>query len=235
MPTVTQSIQIDLGVSRPATTFGTTAISSVDGLLSLPTDAETLYVIAHGAGAGMEHSFMSQVSEGLAERRIATLRFNFPYWQSGSRRPDRPPVLQRTIIAATQQASSYGLPLVAGGKSMGGRLTGYAAAAGDLPLVRGLVFLGFPLHPADQPDASRWQPMVGLATPCLFIQGDRDRLADLDLLRPRIESLESADLHIVEGGDHGFQVLKRSGRTDQQAIDEICDITSRWILGRLSR
>lgn len=213
----TESIQIDLGGG------------SVSALLQRPANAQAIFTFAHGAGAGMDHSFMAEVADGLADRRIATLRFNFPYREKGNRAPDRPPLLQQTIAAAVRRAAESDLPVVAGGKSMGGRLTAYAASSGQLPSVRALVLIGFPLHPSGKPGVDRWKAMQHLQLPCLFVQGDRDRLAQLDLLRPRIKAATAMTLHVLKGADHGFHVLKRSGKTDQQTLFELCDATSDWI------
>ncbi len=207
----------------------------VSAILRNANQPAAVYVLAHGAGAGMDHAFMTAVAEGLAERGVSTLRFNFPYWEQGSRRPDRPGVLRATVAAAVEFATTLGIPVVAGGKSMGGRMAAYAAAEAEIPAVEALVLLGFPLHPGGDPGVARWQPMEGLRLPSLFVQGDRDRLAELDLLLPRIETLPHGRHHVVEGADHGFHVLKRSGRTDEEALEEVCTVTSEFIIEQVRR
>ena len=198
-----------------------------------PDRARAALALAHGAGAGMRHPFMAAVAGRLAERDIATLRYQFPYMEAGSRRPDPPGLLVATVRAAVALASERAgdLPLFAGGKSLGGRMTSTAAAREPLPGVRGLVFLGFPLHAAGRPAAERGAHLREVAVPMLFLQGTRDTLADLALLRPLCSSLEPrARLHVVEGGDHSFHVLKRSGRSDGQVQDEIADAIAAWTL-----
>ena len=188
--------------------------------------ARALYVLAHGAGAGMDHPFMAAVAAALAERGVATLRYQFPYMEAGKKRPDRAPVAQATVRAAVRRARSEWpeLPLFAGGKSFGGRMTSQAAAAAPLPGVEGLVFLGFPLHAAGRPGTDRAAHLAAVSVPMLFVQGTRDALADLDLLRPVLAGLgDRARLHVVDGGDHSFKVLKRSGRTEEEVMEEIAD------------
>lgn len=204
----------------------------VGAALVLPDDAVALLVFGHGAGAGMHHPFMADMARRLAARRVATLRYQFPYMEAGRRRPDPPPVLLETVRAAVARAAALapGLPLVAGGKSMGGRMASTAAAEAELPGVRGLVFFGFPLHPAGRPSTGRAEHLAEVGLPMLFLQGTRDGLADLGLLAPIIERLTPpATLHVVEGADHGFHVLVRSGRTDEEVADEIADHAARWI------
>lgn len=204
----------------------------VGATLVRPDDADAMLVFGHGAGAGMHHPFMTAMAHRLATRRIATLRYQFPYMEAGRRRPDLPPVLLETVRAAVARAAALApdLPLVAGGKSMGGRMTSMAAAEADLPGVRGLVFFGFPLHPAKRPSTGRAEHLTAVGLPMLFLQGTRDALADLDLLAPIVEGLEPpATLHIVEGADHGFHVLVRSGRTDDEVADEMADRAAGWI------
>jgi predicted alpha/beta-hydrolase family hydrolase len=195
-----------------------------DGLLWLPGDAEQLLVLAPGAGAGMRHAFLEAMAEALAQARVATLRFEFPYQAAGRRRPDRPPVLIDAVCEAVQAAAAVAgdLPLLAGGKSMGGRMSSQAAAAGRLEAVRGLVFIGFPLHAAGKPGVARAEHLTEVAQPMLFLQGTRDALADLPLLTPIVEKLgPRARMHGVEGADHSFHVLKRSGRSDAEVIVEL--------------
>ncbi|MCP3957248.1 MAG: alpha/beta hydrolase [bacterium] len=209
----------------------TRSSGEVSALLLRPPDARCLLVFGHGAGAGMRHTFMEKISERLAARRIATFRYQFPYMEQGRKRPDYRNILLETVRSAVAAASDAapGLPLLAGGKSMGGRMTSGAAAAEALPGVRGLVFFGFPLHPAGKPGTERGDHLDGVDVPMLFLQGTRDKLADLDLLRPVCDRLgDRATLHIVEGGDHSFCVLKRSGRTFSEVLDELADAVEEW-------
>lgn len=206
-------------------------IGQVSALLMLPPEAWLLYVLAHGAGAGMRHRFLESASAALADRGIATLRYQFPYMEAGGRRPDPPRVLQATVRAAAAKAAEMaaGLPLIAGGKSLGGRMTSAAAAATPLAAVKGLVFLGFPLHPPGQPGTSRADHLDRVDIPMLFIQGTRDEFARLDLITDVTEELEpNATLHMVDDGDHSFAVLKRSGRTPAEILGEITDAIEQW-------
>lgn len=197
---------------------------TVSGLLVRPPEAWALYVFAHGAGAGMRHEFMESTAESLAGAGVATLRFQFPYTEEMRNRPDPPVVLEATVRAAVARAAGEELPLYAGGKSMGGRMTSQAQSAEPLDGVRALVFLGFPLHPPGRPSATRAKHLDRISVPMLFVQGTRDALADLELMRAAFASLGSrATLHIVEGGDHSFKVLKRSGRDAGVVADEIRD------------
>lgn len=203
----------------------------VSALLLRPGDATALYVFGHGAGAGMRHPFMEAVAAGLARRGVATLRYQFPYMEEGRKAPDRAPVLQATVRAAVDEARRLApeLPLIAGGKSMGGRMTSLAAALEPLGGVRGLAFLGFPLHPAGRPAPERGEHLADVGLPMLFLQGTRDGLADLPLLRLLLSGLRPPPrLQVVEGADHGFHVLKRSGRTDAQVLEEVCDRFAAW-------
>ena len=202
----------------------------VSGLLLEPARPRALYVLAHGAGAGMRHAFMDSIAHRLAARGIATLRYQFPYAENRGRRIDPEPVLLETVRAAVEagREAANGLPLLAGGKSMGGRMTSRAAAAEPLTGVAGLVFLGFPLHPAGQPAILRADHLARVEPPMLFLQGTRDALADLGLLTPVIEGLPRATLKIIDGADHSFHVLKRSGRTDDQVLDELGDAVAQW-------
>lgn len=212
-----------------------TKAGAVSGNLTLPDNARALLVFAHGAGAGMRHAFMETMSGLLAERGVGTLRYQFPYMEAGRGQPDRPPVLEATVVAAVKEAGrrAPGLPLFAGGKSMGGRMSSGAAAREPLPGVRGLVFFGFPLHPPKNKGTARADHLSQVTVPMLFIQGTRDSLADLALMREVIARLGArASFHIVEGGDHSFHVPKRSGKTDAQVLAEIADVVaSRICLG----
>ena len=209
-------------------------VGDVSGLLLRPEGARLLYVLAHGAGAGMRHPFLEVIAQQLAERGIATLRYQFPYMEQRGRRPDPPAVAAATVRAAVIEAARVapGLPLVAGGKSFGGRMTSTAQAEQPLPGVRGLVFLGFPLHAPGRPSDKRAEHLAQVRIPMLFLQGDRDEFADLKLLRPVVKQLgERAALHLVEGGDHSFHVLKRSGRTDAEVMAELVDTIVAWTAG----
>ena len=205
--------------------------SEVEGLLDRPADARALLVLAHGAGASMRHVFLEQLTRRLTARRVAVLRFAFPYTQRGARAPDKPPVLMATVRAAVAAGSDLApdLPLFAGGKSMGGRMTSQAVAEAPLPAVRGLVFVGFPLHPAGRPSTSRATHLAKVSLPMLFLQGTRDTLADLALLRPVVRPLARTTLHVVEDADHGFHVRKTSGSTDAQVLDELAEVTAAWM------
>jgi len=204
----------------------------VSGLLLRPEGARFLYVLAHGAGAGMQHPFLATLSVLLAEERIATLRYQFPYMEARKRRPDPPRLLEATVRSAVAAGSKTGLPMVAGGKSMGGRMTSSAAAKRRLPGVNGLAFLGFPLHPPGKPSTDRAQHLNDVDVPMLFLQGTRDAFASLELLRPVSERLEArAKLHVVEGGDHSFNVLKRSGREQSEVMAELVGAISSWAGG----
>ena len=208
------------------------ADTTVSALLDVPAKAEACYVFAHGAGAGMNHSVMAALAKGLVQRGIATLRFQFPYMEQGSKRPDTPAVAQATVRAAVQEAASQlpDVPLFAGGKSFGGRMTSQAQAAAPLPNVRGLVFVGFPLHPAGKPSTERASHLADVKVPMLFLQGTRDALAELDLVRDTIAKLgHRATLHVVEGADHSFHVLVRSGRDDAQVREELLDTMAGWM------
>ncbi len=213
------------------------SVGRVTSLLLAPADARLLYVLAHGAGAGMRHPFLEAIARALAGRGIATLRYQFPYLEARARRPDPPGVLEATVRAAVAAAASAapGLPLVAGGKSLGGRMTSGAAAKQPLPGVRGIVFLGFPLHPPKQPGDKRAEHLDRVTVPMLFLQGRRDDLAYLELLEPVCRRLAPrATLHVVDGADHSFKVLKRSGRTDAQVLEELADAVSSWSMKLLA-
>jgi predicted alpha/beta-hydrolase family hydrolase len=204
----------------------------VSGLLWLPKDARACYVLAHGAGAGMEHPFMAAVAQGLAERGIGSLRYQFLYMERGSKRPDTPKLAQAAVRAAVAEAARRApkLPLIAGGKSFGGRMTSQAQAASPLPGVRGLGFLGFPLHAAGKPSDERAQHLFDVRIPMLFLQGSRDQLADLSLLQPLVKRLGTrATLKTFADADHSFHVPARSGRKDAEVKSEMLDVFRNWI------
>jgi predicted alpha/beta-hydrolase family hydrolase len=204
----------------------------VSGLLQTPPRARACYVLAHGAGAGMKHPFLAAVAAELATRGIASLRYQFPYMERGAKRPDPPPLAQAAVRAAVAAAarSLPDLPLIAGGKSFGGRMTSQAQAKAPLPGVRGLAFLGFPLHPANRPSRDRAEHLFDVHLPMLFLQGTRDALAALDQIEPVCEKLgERATLMLFENADHSFRVPARSGRTDAQLRGEILDALASWI------
>jgi uncharacterized protein len=204
----------------------------VSGLLLVPRRARACYVLAHGAGAGMKHPFMAAVATELAERGIASLRYQFPYMEQGGRRPDPPKLAHATVRAAVVEATRRlpKLPLIAGGKSFGGRMTSQAQAAAPLTGVRGLVFLGFPLHPAGRPSAERGKHLSDVQVPMLFLQGTRDALAALDELKPLREALgKRASLTLFQDADHSFHVPARTGRKDPQVRSEMLDALAEWI------
>ena len=211
--------------------------ADVSAVLVRPPDARAIVVLGHGAGAGMRHRFMEAISDGLAQRGLATLRYQFPYMELGRRAPDRAPVLVATVGAAVELArhEADDLPLLAGGKSMGGRMTSIAVSEG-LAGPRGLLFFGFPLHPPGRPGTARAAHLEHVGIPMLFLQGDRDRLADLELLRTATDPVRDlATLHVVRGADHSFHVLKRSGRTDAEALAELADRAATWTSDIVSR
>jgi len=208
----------------------------VSGLLQSPRDAWACLVLAHGAGAGMTHTFLAAVATGLAARGIATLRFQFPYMERGSRRPDSPAVAHAAIRAAVAAAARRRpkLPLFAGGKSFGGRMTSQAQAVTPLRDVRGVVFLGFPLHPAGKPGRERAAHLSTVEVPMLFLQGTRDELAELKLLKPVVRKLGArATLTMFTDADHSFHVPARSGRTDGEVREEMLDALARWMRQQL--
>jgi uncharacterized protein len=203
----------------------------VSGLLTRPRQARGCFVFAHGAGAGMTHPFMAKVAAGLGERDVATLRYQFPYMEKGSKRPDAPAVAHAAVRAAVAEAARRceGVPLIAGGKSFGGRMTSQAQAAAPLAGARGLAFFGFPLHPAGKPSNERAKHLTDARIPMLFLQGTRDALAESTLLEPVVKSLgSSATLHPVKDADHSFHVLARSGRNDGEVMNEILDAFVAW-------
>jgi predicted alpha/beta-hydrolase family hydrolase len=219
--TVSQSVGIDVGQEQ-----------RVSGLWLAPEASRAAYVFAHGAGAGMRHAFMEAAALGLAERGIATLRYQFPYMERGSRRPDAPPLAQATVRAAVALAAQLApsLSLFAGGKSFGGRMTSQAQSAAPMAGVRGLVFLGFPLHPAGEASDARAAHLSQVRVPMLFVQGTRDELADFSLLQPLVARLgEQATLHALADADHSFHVPARSGRKDPQVLAEALDAFAAWV------
>ena len=204
----------------------------VSGLLQAPPKARACYVLAHGAGAGMAHPFMAAIAEGLGQRGIATLRYQFPYMEHGSKRPDSAPLAHATVRAAVAEMSRLapGLALIAGGKSFGGRMTSQAQAASPLPGDRGIAFLGFPLHPAGRPSDERGKHLFDVRTPMLFLQGARDQLANPQLLRALVEQLgERATLNLFSDADHSFHVPARTGRRDSDVRAELLDTLAAWI------
>ncbi|HKY78567.1 MAG TPA: alpha/beta family hydrolase [Anaerolineales bacterium] len=204
----------------------------VSALLLRPPDAVAVLVIAHGAGTDMRHSSLETLSEALFEQRVATFRYNFPYMEGGRGRISPKPVLTATVRAAVAAAveAAPGLPLFAGGRSMGGRMTSLAASQEPLPGVKGLIFFAFPLHPAGKPGTERAEHLFQVNIPMLFLQGPRDALASPELLAPIIKRLgRRATLHMVAGADHGFKVLKSAGRTEAEVLRELAETTAGWI------
>jgi predicted alpha/beta-hydrolase family hydrolase len=204
----------------------------ISALLLRPDTARCLLVLAHGAGAGMQHKFMEEVSQTLARRAIATLRYQFPYMEKGNKAPDSEGSLTDTVRAAVAAAKKHAgdLPLLAGGKSMGGRMTSLAAAKAPLDGVRGLVFFGFPLHAPGRSSAERGKHLAQVTVPMLFLQGSRDSFADLKLLKPLCSRLgKRAEVFVIEGGDHSFHMLKSSGRSDEEALEQVAEKTVAWI------
>lgn len=211
--------------------FAVQYAGEVSAVLLRPSSAECLLLMAHGAGAGMNHAFMAAMATELAAVKVATLRFQFPYMEQRRRIPDHATVLTATIFAAVHAGSETApdLPLFAGGKSLGGRMTALAASQRPLGTVRGLVFFGFPLHPPNQPGTKRAERLGEVKLPMLFLQGSRDKLADLNLLRPICAELGArAALHIIEGADHSFHMLKSSGKTDASVLQELARTAGMW-------
>jgi len=204
----------------------------VSGLLARPAGAFALYALAHGAGADMRHRFLESMAEALAREGVATLRFNFPYTEKRQRRPDPQPVLEAVVRSVCEDARALApdLPLFAGGKSLGGRMSSNAAARAPLPGVRGIVFLGFPLHPRGAPATARAQHLHGVALPLLFLQGTRDELAELGLMRALAAELgPRATLHELEGADHSFAVRKSAGRSAAEIHAELARTIAGWL------
>ena len=216
----TEELRFDVGVA-----------ARVSAVMVRPDKSKWLLVLGHGAGAGMRHPFMEALAEELARVGIATLRYQFPYMEDRRKAPDRPAVLTATVAAAIGAAAKAApdLPLLAGGKSMGGRMTSQAAAEALLPEVQGIVFFGFPLHPPKQPGTKRAEHLLKVPVPMLFLQGTRDDLADLKLLKPICKKLaKRATLHVIETADHSFHVLKKSGRSDEEVLRELAETTAAW-------
>jgi predicted alpha/beta-hydrolase family hydrolase len=222
MSTIAKDIQF--GVNEKA--------GVVSGLLIKPPEARALLLLAHGAGAGMRHRFMEEVALKLADHNVATLRYQFPYMEKRTKRPDSETVLTDTVRVAVAAAKKVvgELPLFAGGKSMGGRMTSLAAAKEPLDGVRGLIFFGFPLHAAGRPGAERGEHLIGVNIPMLFLQGSRDALAELKLLKPLCARVgKRAELFVVEGGDHSFHMLKSAKRSDEEVLNAVVDKAAGWI------
>lgn len=217
---MTQPQRLTLSVSKE--------IGTVSAILLLPEDATALLVLSHGAGANMEHAFMETLSQDLAAQKIGTLRFNFAYMEKGGGAPDRPEKAHAVIRAAVNEALKYskGLTLLAGGKSFGGRMTSQMAASGALEEVQGIVYFGFPLHPAGKPGTARAAHLADIKQPQLFLQGTRDTLADLDLIKEVCKTLPQAQLVIIEGGDHSFKVLKSAGVTQEEVVQRLARETA---------
>jgi hypothetical protein len=208
------------------------ANEQVTGLLLRPDNAKALYVFAHGAGVGMMHPSMVAYADGLAARDIATLRFNFPFMEKKTKRPDPPRIAQVAVRAAVGAAGEMAkdLPLFAGGRSFGGRMTAQAQSVAPLPGVRGLAFLGFPLHPPGKPGIERAEHLKNVEIPMLFVSGSRDPLAEIELLKPMVKDLgKRATLHVIDDADHGLRVPAKSGRTAEQAQAEALDAVAGWM------
>lgn len=206
---------------------------SVSGFWQGPPDAKAVLVLAHGAGAGMAHRSMTAIADGLAERGLATLRYNFLYMERGSKRPDSPALAHEVVRAAVAQAAQLapGLPLLAGGRSFGGRMTSQAQAEAPLPGVRGLMFFAFPLHPPRKPGVERSDHLQQVEVPMLFLQGSRDEFAQMDLLEATVAGLGArASLKLIEQADHSFHVPAKSGRKDPEVLGELLDAARDWAL-----
>jgi predicted alpha/beta-hydrolase family hydrolase len=209
------------------------SLGEVSAILLRPLNARWLMALAHGAGAGVLHAFMTGLAQSLAKHGIATFRYQFPYMEQGKRSPDPQPILVQTVRSAIDAAREHAgdLPLLAGGKSLGGRMTSTAASQASLPGVQGIVFFGFPLHAPGKPSDERGEHLLKVRVPMLFLEGTRDTLADLTLLRPlcdRLRAQGKVGLHIVDGGDHSFHVPKKSGRTDEDVLEQLGKVVSDW-------
>jgi predicted alpha/beta-hydrolase family hydrolase len=212
----------------------------VSTLLLRPERTFVLLALGHGAGAGMRQEFFQEITGRLADRGVTTFRYQFPYMERGSRRPDPTPFLLATVRAAVAKAAETipDLPLFAGGKSMGGRITSMAAARGEIAVARGLVFLGYPLHAASKPpevsERERSAHLPAISVPMLFLQGTNDKFAGIESMRTLCARLgERTQLHVIEGADHSYHVPKRTGRTDAEVLDELADVVTRWIRERI--
>ena len=213
------------------TFLATNSSGEVSAILSRPANATAMYVFGHGAGAGMRHKFMEAASERLAEMSVATFRYQFPYMEAGRKGPNPAPILVKTVRSAVAEAARLApdLPLIAGGKSMGGRMTSTAASTERLPGVCALGFFCFPLHAPGRDSSERGAHLAEVGLPMLFLQGTRDKLANLELLRPLLDEVRPRPtLHLVDDADHGFHVPKRSGRTDDDVLDELCERFATW-------
>jgi len=207
----------------------------VSGTAIIPEKARLFLVLAHGAGADMHHSFMETFADYLADEQIGTLRYNFPYTENNKKRPDFAPVLMETVRSAVKSVHDFSgsLPVFAGGKSMGGRMTSMAASKEPLENVKGIVFIGFPLHPPGKPSTERSEHLFSVGVPMLFLQGTRDKLAEPELLNPVIQKLGTrASLHLIDGADHSFHMLKSSGRTDNEILRELAAKVGDWASAR---
>jgi predicted alpha/beta-hydrolase family hydrolase len=205
----------------------------VSAILMRPDNARWLIALAHGAGADMHHAFMTGVAQSLAKHGIASFRYQFPYTEQGKRGPNPQPILLKTVRSAVTAAREHAgdLPLLAGGKSLGGRMTSTAASQEELPGVHGIIFFGFPLHAPGKPSSERGEHLLKIRVPMLFLQGTRDKLADLALLRPICDRLQvqgQIKLHVIEGADHSFHVPKKSGRNDDDVLEELGKVVSDW-------
>lgn len=223
------------GAASTPFTIGLGDGTATSGLMDAPARAEAWYVLGHGAGAGMRHAFMAAMAAGLAARGVAVLRYQFPFMERGSRRPDPPRVAQAAVRAAVAEARRLAgeLPLFAGGKSFGGRMTTQAHAAEPLPGLAGLVLIGFPLHPAGKPSVARADHLAAIRMPMLMLQGTRDALADLELMRQVVASHAGPiDLEVVPEADHSFHVPARSGRSDAAVLESLLDTIAGWMLSR---
>jgi predicted alpha/beta-hydrolase family hydrolase len=223
-------------VAREITFAAASDGDQLPALLHRPPGAKCLCVLSHGAGAGMRHPFFETLVPQLAARGVATFRYEFPYMAAGRRLPDPARILEATVRSAVAAAAGEAgdLPLVAGGKSMGGRMTSQAAAAAPLPGVRGLVFLGFPLHPAGKPSVQRSDHLGSVELPMLFLQGTRDRLATLDLFEPVLDRLGArATLHVVAGGDHSFATPRSNGRSEREVFGDLSQAIAHWLEGKV--
>ncbi len=214
----------------PSLKFTVPQSGKVSALLEIPAKARALLVLAHGAGAGMKHPAMEALAKALHKAGMATFRYQFPYMENGTKRPDRPKVAVATVAAAVAAARKAApkLPLFAGGRSFGGRMTTTAASLGEIEVVRGIVCFGFPLHPPKEPGVERAEHLKTVKQPMLFLQGTRDALSDLTLLRPLAKKLRRLTLHELQGADHGYAVLKSSGRKEGQVLEEVARKTAEF-------